>query len=987
MKRVEAPDQQRDREPDPGSARKTTSPLVAPGEVAPDASSRTVRRELLLGDLARRMLNELEPWSLARVAVETIGRGLELDVCVLYGLRGNRLTPRTNGIYCRPEVTLPIDVAVEGAPEILRAVRRDGEIVVEDITPRRFDDALNRLARAIDARALLAIPVIYDSHVRSLLVLAVQGETRVWEREERLVAREASTIIGVAQRQAELLDEARRVSERETLIRQIGRVLRSSLGLDHVLRMAAERVGEATRSDRLLISRFETTGALLPLWRYSGLGTGGTRQASLTSAPLDLAQRLRDQLLAHHGALLVEDGWKVTGTLDAGTPTADRRLLICPIVVRGALWGLLELERRVTGWSWRESEIAFVAEVTEQLATAVHQAQLFEQVLRSKHEWESTFDGLADAVLIYDDARSVRRTNLAASNMLARSLGDLVGQACCAIGLCATKEGCAVERATRERERVTLEVVSPRSYHALHVTVDPVVGESGEIIGAVQLVRDLDNLRRTEAELRRQQHFLVNLVESANDAFFVVDLEGRLVWSNSHLTWLTGHLVSATLGEVSATLVPEEERGDFEMHFDAARVGATRRFETTIRDAKTAEERRVVMTFSPIYEEEKVVSVLGVARDVTEEKLISERSQQADKLRALGQLASGVAHDVNNDLAAILGRVQRLMRNPEYKALGPDLEVIETAALDSAQTVLRIQNFARQQADADFEAIDVNDLVRDAIEITRTRWLDDALSRGTTYKVSFVPADLPPILGDGSQLREVFVNLIINAIDAMPGGGAPRISSAGGHGEAHVRFADEGIGIPRRLRERIFEPFFSTKGASGTGMGLAVSYGIVTRHGGRIELESEVGRGTVFDIALPVTSVTPEAAPPRREVELKPLRILVVDDDDVVREVLVDILTDGNHTVVEAPAGAEGIRLLETGEFDVIFTDLSMPEMDGWAVARLVRERRPETKIVLVTGYGTSVTPPGDDAKLVDAIIGKPFEFAEISALLARLHG
>jgi PAS domain S-box-containing protein len=625
--------------------------------------------------------------------------------------------------------------------------------------------------------------------------------------------------------------------------------------------------------------------------------------------------------------------------------------------------------------------------VTEQLATAIHQAQLFEQVLRSKHEWESTFDGLADAVIIYDDARNVRRTNLATSNLLNRPLADLVGESCCSLRLCAGKEGCIVERAIRERERVVLEVISHRTYHALHVTVDPVRAENGEIIGAVQLVRDLDDLRRTEAELRRQQHFLVNLVESANDAIFVVDLAGRLVWSNSHLTALTGQALTDMLGKGYTTLTAAEDQEEFEAHFAAATSGETRRFEASIRNAATGEERRVVLTYSPIHEGAQVVSVLAVARDVTEEKFISERSQQADKLRALGQLASGVAHDVNNDLAAILGRVQRIMRNPAYAELRRDLEVIETAALDSAQTVRRIQNFARQQGAADFEVIDLNGLVRDAIEITRTRWLDDAQSRGTQYTVEFEAANLPAIMGDGSQLREVFVNLIINAIDAMPNGGALRITSFEGEGAVVVRFADEGIGIPRRIRERIFEPFFSTKGASGTGMGLAVSYGIVTRHDGRIELESEAGKGTTFTLSFPVTQVATATESPRASVEVGPLRVLVIDDEDVVREVLVDLLVEHGHSVVEAESGSGGIARIESGEFDVVFTDLSMPEMDGWAVARFVRERCPESRIVLVTGYGASITPPNDEENLVDGVIGKPFEYEDVAELFERFYG
>ncbi len=979
---------------DSKSRRRATSPLVLPGSLAvtvPAAvDDRSLRRELLLGDLARRTLSDLDPRALARVAVETIGRGLGLDVCALLAMRGNRLMSRESRMFQTEGSKVSVDFSIDGANEIFSAIRLEGEVVVADVAGEvAADTPLAHLAEALSARALLAVPIVFSSRMRALLVMAMQTATREWTLDDRHLAREASTIVSIAQRQAELLDEARRVGERELLIRQIGRALRSSLGLDHVLRTAAERVGEAVQADGLVVWRCEHSVDLTPLWRFAGGSDdqGLVERAASESVPVTVADSILDELLARHTAQIVEDGWMTSVSIDAASHTADRRVVVCPIVVRGEIWGLLEIDRRSAGWVWREGELAFVSEVAEQLATAVHQAQLFDQVLRSQHEWETTFDGLADAVIIYDDERNVRRTNLATSTLLNRTLGDLVGQPCCSLGLCTDKDGCAVARAMELRERVVLEILSQRTYHVLHVTVDPIVNEHGDIIGVVQLIRDLDDLRRTEAELRRQQHFLVNLVESAHDAIFVIDLAGRLVWSNSHLSTLSGRLISELLGQSYASFVSEDQQEEFDLHFKATTTGETRRFEASIYNAATGDERRVVLTYSPINEDGKIVSVLGVARDVTEEKSIAERSQQADKLRALGQLASGVAHDVNNDLAAILGRVQRLMRNPDYSEMRQEFEVIETAALDSAQTVRRIQNFARQQGQADFEPVDLNGLVRDAIEITRTRWLDDAHSRGIKYTVEFEAANLPPILGDGSQLREVFVNLIINAIDAMPDGGPLRVSSTDSDGEVIVRFADEGMGIPRRIRERIFEPFFSTKGASGTGMGLAVSYGIVTHHNGRIDLESEVGKGTTFTLTFPMTEMPAGIAPARAAGFVGPLKVLVIDDEDVVREVLSDLLDEQGHTVFQTATGAEGISILERdGPFDVVFTDLSMPGMDGWAVARHVRERFRVVKVVLVTGYGVSVTAPNDETGLVDSIIGKPFEYDDIANLLWRLY-
>jgi len=663
-----------------------------------------------------------------------------------------------------------------------------------------------------------------------------------------------------------------------------------------------------------------------------------------------------------------------------------RAALAVPTVVGSQVRGLLVFAMRHTTHTWLHEEHVLAREAAALMGTALRQAELFEQVFRSKREWESTFDGMADAVFIYDGARRVRRTNLSASEMLNKPLERLVGMLCCDFGLCTGKTGCAVERAFLERARINIEVLSPRTYHVLNVTVDPMLDEHGNVIGAVQVVRDLNDLRRTEAELKRQQQFLVNLVESASDAIFVVDTAGRLVWSNSRLPAITGSLVSEMLGRPH-TFLMQEKADEVQGHFEAASIGETHTFPATIRNAKSGEERYIVMTYSPIHEDGKVVSVLGVARDVTEERRVAERSQQADKLRALGQLASGVAHDVNNDLAAILGRVQRIMRAAEYEGVRQELSVVETAALDCAQTVRRIQNFARQQGDANLEPVDLNGLVRDAIEITRTRWLDDARSRGLAYTVQFEAGELHPVMGDGSQLREVFVNLIINALDAMPTGGALRISSNEENGEAIVRFTDEGTGISKAIRERIFEPFFTTKGANGTGMGLAVSYGIMTRHNGRIEVDSDVGRGATFMLVFPSAGEVAIPVPPQPAALVSALDVLVIDDEDVVREVLADLLEEQGHRVVQVDSGKDGLDVLVGKKrFDVVFTDLSMPEMDGWAVARAVREQFPGVRVVMVTGYGTSVAQHTEQIHLVDGVLGKPFEYDDISSILRKLY-
>jgi signal transduction histidine kinase len=389
---------------------------------------------------------------------------------------------------------------------------------------------------------------------------------------------------------------------------------------------------------------------------------------------------------------------------------------------------------------------------------------------------------------------------------------------------------------------------------------------------------------------------------------------------------------------------------------------------------------------SPLVVDGRTTGVLGIARDITEQKEERERAARADKLRALGQLASGVAHDFNNSLAAILGRAQLLRRQIDEPALVRNLDIIQTAAEDAAATVRRIQTFARKSPVKEFELVDVASLLNDAIEITRTRWQNEARVRGLEYDVKLEADKNHSTYGSASELREVFVNLIVNAVDAMPKGGKLSVTCRREEDRLKLKFSDNGMGMPEDLRQKIFEPFFSTKGVHGTGLGLSVSYSIIERHAGSISVISEPGKGTSFMIDLPV-AVTEESSDEVETIsgDVPSLRILVVDDELPVRETLAEMLTAVRHNVQLAASGQEALQKMRQHTFDFVFTDLAMPEMDGWETARFIRKDWPDVKIVLVTGYGPNTTPPAGEEHLVDAIIGKPFDFTQVGSTLNAL--
>jgi CheY-like chemotaxis protein len=258
--------------------------------------------------------------------------------------------------------------------------------------------------------------------------------------------------------------------------------------------------------------------------------------------------------------------------------------------------------------------------------------------------------------------------------------------------------------------------------------------------------------------------------------------------------------------------------------------------------------------------------------------------------------------------------------------------------------------------------------------------------RGLHYKVEIQAVCPYYALGNASELREVFVNLIVNAVDAMPRGGRLMISCMQEGERLRLHFADSGTGMSEDVRERIFEPFYTTKGAHGTGLGLAVSYGIIERHEGEIKVESEEGRGTTFEIDLPaVSSISASESKTAQKAQTTPLAVLVIDDELFVRETLAEMLQSLGHSVTAVEGGRQALGELSLRDYDLVFTDLSMPEMDGWETARAIRRRFPEMNIVLITGHGAGTPVAPDDRHLINGIIGKPFDFDQVTEMIAQV--
>ena len=364
-----------------------------------------------------------------------------------------------------------------------------------------------------------------------------------------------------------------------------------------------------------------------------------------------------------------------------------------------------------------------------------------------------------------------------------------------------------------------------------------------------------------------------------------------------------------------------------------------------------------------------------------------EKTIHAEKMAALGELSFGVAHNVNNTLTGILGRAQLLMRSTDKDKTAAGLELIIKSAEDGAHIIKRIQDFARERPTQEFQPISVAELLTEVCEMTRPRW--ESRPATEVIRCALHANCTSVVMGDPVELREVMVNMIYNAVDAMPRGGEIRLGVQELGDRVTLLISDTGTGMPPEVKSRLFNPFFTTKGKRGTGMGLAVSFGIVRRHNGSIEVESEVDRGTTFRISLPLAAVTMSKAPKSGSLtsaasqSQRTVRLLVVDDEATIRDVLSEALKAEGCEVVVAENGETALKLFDDyeGEFDAVFTDIGMPDMDGWELATAIRRRSDSIPLAIVSGWADATSSDKRNVVKADWVVPKPFDINRIGEI------
>lgn len=624
--------------------------------------------------------------------------------------------------------------------------------------------------------------------------------------------------------------------------------------------------------------------------------------------------------------------------------------------------------------------------------------QFIEALQVAKEYAENLINSSLDMIISVDLNRRIIEFNKAAQRTFGYTKEEVLGKPV-DILYADQNKGTHIHQQALGTEKFTGEVLNRRKNGELfysYLSSSVLRDAQGKVIGIMGISRDITKQKQMEVERQR----LAIAVEQAAESIVIIDTTGTICYVNPAFARVTGYTQAEALGQNFALLKEGEDRLFSQQIWNRLQKGEvwTGRLRARRKDGTSYEEEA---TLSPVRDTTgKIVHYVAVLRDVTQEVSLEAQLRQVQKLEAIGQLAGGIAHDFNNLLTGILGYANLLKLNPQRQDIVLQAaQVIEKAAERGAQLTSQLLGFARQGKHQNV-LVDLHATIHEVITL---------LSRTVDKKIKFtqrLQARDVLIQGDPGQLQQVILNLALNARDAMPEGGEmifatevvtldeaycrQHIGARPGH-YLLLSITDTGAGIPKAIQDRIFEPFFTTKTpGKGTGMGLAMVYGIVKNHGGTIRVYSEEGQGATFKVYLPI------AGPQRRIREEKtpvttPVpgqgKILIIDDEEGVREVLCDMLLHLGYEVISVSDGVEALTYYrEKGhEIDAVILDMVMPRMKGKECFQKLRALNPRVKVILSSGYDRNEAVQEILDEGVQGFVQKPYRVQQLSEVIAKV--
>ncbi len=624
------------------------------------------------------------------------------------------------------------------------------------------------------------------------------------------------------------------------------------------------------------------------------------------------------------------------------------------------------------------------------------------QIKLAKDEWEKTVDAIHDLVIITDPEKRIIRANKAAHEIVGFRYGELTGKKCYEVfrGNASSCIGCPVASSEKNTTVCTGLVRNDILRKTFEVSSSPIYGDNEKVKYLVHTARDVTQALKDEAEKLR----LSAAIEQTSEVIIITDSQGTIQYVNPAFTEKTGYTRAEVIGQNPRMLNSGEHDREFYQKIRETLLGNNvwkGQFVNRKKDGSLFWEDA---TISPVYNGEgQIANFVAVTRDISKEKSLERQLRHAMKMEAIGTLAGGIAHDFNNILSVMIGYGQiargRLAENDP--AIG-DIDQILSAGDRAVDLVRQILTFSRHDLSEKFKLLRVQPMIKEFIKLLRP-------SLPVTIELEYsIQEDCPPILADSSQIYQVLMNLCTNAKQAINGGYGKievnlkvvhvdeenyRLTSLlkrpGDYVELEVR--DNGCGMGADLQERIFEPFFTTKAKEqGTGLGLSVVHGIVKTHGGEIDVNSSVGRGTSFHIYFPVQEAPADDEPETYEFEqMGSGRIMVVDDEMAIAQMLKKMLERLGYSITIFTDSLEAVSSFrrKPDAFDLVLTDMTMPKMTGAELTREVLSLRPKLPVIMITGFSEIIDKDKAQRMGVKEFILKPVKKEKLSQVVKRVLG